>query len=143
MLAIGHLHWIIYKDALGFLLIALATFWIGQKLFPNDAEFRYAAMAIGAGLVFLAFVNAVAMWFKQWITEMAVTNRRVIYKHGFIMRHTAEMNMNKIESVTVSQSIIGRLLNYGTVHIRGTGEGLEHLHKISRPVALRNSIVAR
>jgi uncharacterized membrane protein YdbT with pleckstrin-like domain len=95
-----------------------------------------------SGLILLAasmllFAKA---WFDQWITEIAVTNRRVIYKRGFIKRYTVEMNMEKIESVTVTQSILGRLLDYGTIHIRGTGVGMEHLHKIASPISLRNCI---
>jgi hypothetical protein len=73
-------------------------------------------------------VFAAVAWFNQWITEIAVTNLRVIYKWGFIRRHTAEMNMGKVESVTVSQTILGRLLNYGSIpygqkieRIEGTG----------------------
>ena len=53
------------------------------------------------------------------------------------------MNMSKVESVTVDQTMLGRLLGYGTVHIRGTGEGIEHLHRIASPLELRNAIVAR
>jgi hypothetical protein len=49
-------------------------------------------------------------WFKQWTTEIVVTNHRVIYKKGFIRRHTAEMNMDKVESVAVDQTIMGRVL---------------------------------
>jgi uncharacterized membrane protein YdbT with pleckstrin-like domain len=52
-----------------------------------------------------------------WITEIAVTDRRIIYKRGFINRHTEEMNMDKVASVDVDQSILGRILDYGTVHV--------------------------
>ena len=71
-----------------------------------------------------------------------MTSRRVIYKRGFIKRYTAEMNMDKVESVVVTQSILGRVLGYGTIHVRGTGEGIEHLHDIRAPLALRNCIIA-
>jgi hypothetical protein len=63
-------------------------------------------------------------WFRWWITEIAVTNRRVIYKKGFIRRRTNEMNMDKVESVQVD---LGRMLDYGNVTILGTGEGFETL----------------
>jgi uncharacterized membrane protein YdbT with pleckstrin-like domain len=72
-----------------------------------------------------------------------VTNLRVIYKRGFIERNTVEMNMDKIESVGVTQTIVGRLLDYGSIHIRGTGEGIETLRKMAAPVLLRNCITAR
>ncbi len=61
-------------------------------------------------------------WFKRWTTEIDVTNRRIVYKRGFIKRHTVEMNMDKVESVDVDQSVLGRLLNYGDITIHGTGD---------------------
>ena len=79
----------------------------------------------------------------RWITEFAVTDRRVIYKCGFISRHTVEMNMDKVKSVDVDQSLLGRLLNYGTIHVLGTGEGIESLRRIAAPLALRNAITAK
>ena len=91
----------------------------------------------------LGVVVGIMAWFKQWTTEIVVTNHRVIYKKGFIRRHTAEMNMDKVESVTVDQTIMGRVLDYGAVDIRGTGEGFEHLHGIGSPLVLRNAILAR
>ena len=78
----------------------------------------------------------------RWITEIAVTDRRVIYKRGFITRHTVEMNMDKVASVDVDQSILGRMLDYGTVHVSGLAaskttnadvvRGIEHLHRSRR-----------
>ena len=52
------------------------------------------------------------------------------------------MNMDKVESVQVGQSILGRMFDFGTVKILGTGEGFEALRTVARPIALRNSIVA-
>jgi uncharacterized membrane protein YdbT with pleckstrin-like domain len=73
--------------------------------------------------------------------EIAVTNRRVIYKKGLVRRQTNEMNMDKVESVQVDQSILGRLFDFGTVKILGTGEGFESLRTIAGPIKLRNSII--
>ena len=83
-------------------------------------------------------------WFVRWITEFAITDRRVIHKRGFIWRITAEMNMDKVETVDVGQSILGRLLDYGMIHVRGTGSGEGIIVKrIASPVALRNAITAK
>jgi uncharacterized membrane protein YdbT with pleckstrin-like domain len=97
---------------------------------------RYTAYA----LALVAVVLLIQEWFEWWVTEMAVTNRRVIYKKGLVRRQTNEMNMDKVESVQVKQSIVGRMLDYGTVTILGTGEGFETLRTIASPIALRNSI---
>jgi uncharacterized membrane protein YdbT with pleckstrin-like domain len=82
-------------------------------------------------------------WFHRWTTETDVTDRRVVHKTGFIKRRTFEMALDKIESVDVSQSILGRLLNYGDVTILGVGEGKETISAIASPLAFRNSITAR
>ena len=83
----------------------------------GDGLISFTAIAFGV-LFVVSFLYA---WFIRWITEIAVTDRRVIYKRGFITRHTVEMNMDKVASVDVDQSILGRMLDYGTVHVIGTG----------------------
>jgi uncharacterized membrane protein YdbT with pleckstrin-like domain len=47
------------------------------------------------------------------MTEIVVTDRRVIYAHGFIQRHSVEVHMDKIESVDVDQGMLGRVFDYG------------------------------
>ena len=56
-------------------------------------------------------------WFHRWTTETDVTNLRVVHKSGFIKRRTFEISLDKVESVDVTQSIMGRMLNYGDVTI--------------------------
>jgi uncharacterized membrane protein YdbT with pleckstrin-like domain len=143
VLKLGKLHWIIYKDAaLGFIL-SLVSFWVAGTSYRLPEGAGMAMAGAGAILLLASIGIAIAAWFNQWITEIAVTNKRVIYKRGFIRIYTAEMNMDKIESVTVTQSIVGRILDYGSIHVRGTGEGMEHLHGIRAPLALRNCITSK
>ena len=78
-----------------------------------------------------------------WRTKVAVTDQRVIYKRGLIRRHTVEMNLDKIESVDVDQSIVGRLFGYGTITIRGTGQAVEPLRDMADPLQFRSAILAR
>ena len=70
-------------------------------------------------------------------SEFAITNKRVIIKTGLISRKTLEMNLQKIESVNVNQSILGRILGYGDLYIIGTGGTKEIFTKISRPITFR------
>jgi uncharacterized membrane protein YdbT with pleckstrin-like domain len=76
------------------------------------------------------------------MTEIAVTDRRVIYARGFIQRHSIEVHMDKIESIDVDQSMLGRLFDYGDVTIHGTGTTLEPLRDVDRPIAFRNQVTA-
>ena len=72
-------------------------------------------------------------------SEFAVTNKRVIIKVGLISRRTLEMNLSKIESVNVNQTIIGRLIGFGTIVVIGTGGTKEPFERISNPMQFRRS----
>jgi uncharacterized membrane protein YdbT with pleckstrin-like domain len=99
------------------------------------------------GLIAIGALGAIVAWFRAWLrrmtTELAVTDRRVIFKRGLVRRHTVEMNMDKVESVDVDQSVLGRIFNYGDVTVRGTGASIEPLRLIDDPLAFRSCVTAR
>jgi uncharacterized membrane protein YdbT with pleckstrin-like domain len=134
-----NLHWFVYLPALLALLLAagLGVWWY------QDGQTN---VLLGMGtIVFMtaAILLGLSGWLKRFGTEIAVTPFRVIYKRGLIRRSTTEINMDKIESVDVDQSIFGRLFSYGTVTIRGTGEAVEPIRDIADPIAFRNAIMVR
>lgn len=79
---------------------------------------------------------------RQWTTEMAVTNKRVIIKMGLISRRTMELNLNRIESVQVDQTFYGRIFNYGTMVFIGSGGTREVFDRIAHPLEFRKAIQA-
>ena len=136
-----NVHWIFYLPAIGAWLVA-AVLLVVARMFIQDfvVLFCLAAAAIaGLAALYLTF----RAWFRRWTTETDVTNLRVVHKEGFIKRRTFEMSLDKVESVDVNQSILGRILNYGDVTIRGVGEGVEKISTIASPLAFRNFITAR
>ncbi|HWC92040.1 MAG TPA: PH domain-containing protein [Pseudolabrys sp.] len=133
----GRLHWIVYVPAAFLLLLALAA------LTRVDNSTGWLWLSIAGLLAAAGGIMLFKAWFHRWTTEIDVTDRRVVYKHGFINRHTVEMNMDKVESVDVDQSILGRLLDYGDITIRGTGETWETLKMIGAPLKFRNHVTAR
>ena len=88
--------------------------------------------AVGIGLIFLIWA-----YISYKTTEFAVTDKRIIAKTGLISRNTVEMFLDKVESLNVTQTVPGRILNYGTVTIRGTGSTSEPIKNISGPLDLR------
>jgi uncharacterized membrane protein YdbT with pleckstrin-like domain len=70
-------------------------------------------------------------------TELAVTNKRVIAKFGLIRRNTVELRLDRIEGLRVNQGILGRIFNYGSVVVSGTGGTQEPIPAISRPMDFR------
>jgi uncharacterized membrane protein YdbT with pleckstrin-like domain len=129
------IHWIVYWPGILVSLLAVVAYWCSEtQQWPGIWRFTAYALAL------VAVVLLIQQWFQWWITEIAVTNRRVICKKGLIRRQTNEMNTDKVESVQIDQSIVGRILDYGNVTILGTGEGFGSLRTIASPIALRNSI---
>ena len=96
----------------------------------TSACFGVAVFVVAALAAWRRWLSFLRAWFRRWTTEIAVTDRRVVLKRGFIRRHTVEMNMQKVESVDVDQTQLGRLFDYGTVTIRGTGSTLESFRMI-------------
>jgi len=94
-----------------------------------------AATIAVAGIIWLA-----SGLIRRSSTELAVTNRRVIAKFGFIRRSTVELNIAKIESVRVEQSLLGRMLGYGSVYVTGTGSTMDPIPYISKPIAFRQAV---
>ncbi|MSQ19276.1 MAG: PH domain-containing protein [Betaproteobacteria bacterium] len=89
------------------------------------------------GLLVLAWV-----YVKVKATEVAITTKRIIVKEGLISRSTVEINLGKVESVRVDQTILGRMLNYGTLVIAGTGMAAAPIQGIANPLAFRKQFMA-
>jgi uncharacterized membrane protein YdbT with pleckstrin-like domain len=138
----GRVHWLIYGRALIFLgltILLLAGCLVVSQSPDNGLSTALAIAALVTGVIsLLCFVGAAI---RRATTEIVVTDRRVIYKKGLLSRHTVEMNISKIETVDVEQSIAGRVMGFGTVLIRGTGAGFEPLRRIADPLALRSAIL--
>lgn len=101
----------------------------------------HPGVRIGAFLCFLAGLYMFAqMMVIKATTEIAITNTRLIYKQGLIARHVGEMSIDRIEGVNVLQGILGRMLGYGSVIVRGMGVGEVMLPPISEPVDFRKAI---
>jgi uncharacterized membrane protein YdbT with pleckstrin-like domain len=135
---VGRLHWLIYSNAVLLLVIALAIALLAAEL--TDPTQRQLVLLVALVVVVLGALVFLGAWIRRKATEIVVTDRRIIYKRGFIARRTVEMNISKVETVDVEQSIAGRLLGYGTVLIRGTGESLEPLRHVEAPLTIRNAI---
>ena len=138
VLAIGRMHWIVYLRGLILAIVGLILI-----LAPVGPGLSLATSIVGAIILLFGLWSLAGAWIEQATTEIAVTTRRVIQKRGLIRRQTGEMNMEKVESVIVDQSILGRIFGYGSIVVRGTGSGIEGLHHIADPIALRSSIVVR
>ena len=121
----AHTHWIIYSWAFIFTLV-----FILYMVLPEPKELRWA----------FAILTSLA-WLISWIiadsVEFLITNRRVATRTGIIQKNSQETLLEKVETVGVHQDIFGRLLNYGTVTVIGTGGSHDVFKRIAHPLELR------
>ena len=134
-------HWMFYLPAMA-AWFAVLVLLILSRLATVDGVI-VLCWAAAAVVALAALYWTFKAWFHRWTTETDVTNMRVVHKTGFIKRRTFEMALDKIESVDVDQTILGRLLNYGNVTINGVGEGKETIRTIASPLAFRSAITTR
>jgi uncharacterized membrane protein YdbT with pleckstrin-like domain len=135
---IGGLHWTIYRDAISFAVLGVATLIFYATLSGDQA---FVVLVVGGFFLVLAVLAFIRSWFIRITTEIVVTDKRIIHKVGWIARRTEEINITKVETVDVSQGITGRIFNFGTVLIRGIGGSWEPLRRVASPLALRNAII--
>jgi len=135
------LHWRIYIHTI---LLAIACITLaGAAVYTSDNPNISLALGIAAVIFALLALSAgLRAFIRRATTELAVTDHRVIYKSGLLSRHTIEMNRDKVESVDVDQSLLGRIFGYGTVIVRGTGGSLEPIRNIGDPLTFRTHITA-
>jgi len=91
----------------------------------------------GVGLLLLLW-----MWLKCITTEISITNKRIISKVGIFNRSTMELRLDKIESIKVDQRIMGRILNFGSITIAGTGGDKTPLESIADPLQFQKQFMS-
>ena len=126
ILRAGKFHWI--ENAYAWIWTVLAAlFWI----------FGRSSVLLALPLTFVSLW----LWIRIWTTEIAVTNKRLIYKRGLIWQNIQELGMHKVEEVTFRQGLIGRMLNYGHLVCSGTGGNRIRLPAISAPLEFRRAMM--
>ena len=127
------------KHPLNIILVVMVTiiFLVLFFVFLSSAAARWI---FGLGFVALALIVSIMFWMRQrdiWV----VTNQRVIDERGIFSLYSMESPLDKITNVSVSQSLLGRVLCYGLVQIQTAGEaGVTEEAKIMQPRAFREAI---
>jgi len=122
--------------------------WIAQRFVPGAppgplAEpWVWLPLGLGGLLLVWGLFRLVTHLGRAGTTEMLVTPRKIVFRSGFFSRQTIEMVNSKIETVQVDQSFLGRIFDYGTIIITGTGGSLEPISMIAHPRALQQAIRA-
>jgi uncharacterized membrane protein YdbT with pleckstrin-like domain len=101
----------------------------------------WTVLSLGVGII-ITGPWMLAIWLRQKSTDLVVTDRRLIHKTGLIGREVVEHRLSKIETINVDQSVLGRVLNYGTVKVTGTGLSAIAFARIADPLGFKRAIEA-
>lgn len=138
------LHWVVlYRSIFVDTVFSLAGLgllgWavVGKHTQRGEAQ---AAGIAGFTLIVLGGIILALAAMRRNATEMAVTNKRVIIKVGYLTKRTIELFLSKVESVEVEQSVTGRMLGFGSITVRGTGGTNEPFSHVADPLEFRRQV---
>lgn len=134
-------HWVAWLEfVFVFCTLGMAAVfcWLlaAQMYADAETELAYATAAVGAVLAAFPFY----VYLKLALTEMACTSRRVVFKTGIISIKTAEIKIDKIESIQIEQTFAGRILGYGDICFSGTGTAKVEFFKVDNPWQIKPQI---
>lgn len=136
-------HWVVFIPSIAILWLTLWVFLylpnlmlLNQPLW-HDFTFHQVISMILAIIGMIALLRAYLFYTTS---EYGITNKRVIMKRGFIQRHSTEVFLSKIEGVNIHQSFTGRILNYGSIIIVGTGGTTDYYSSVPNPVKFRKYV---
>jgi uncharacterized membrane protein YdbT with pleckstrin-like domain len=133
-------HVIIFSPAILWVIVSLvfflsANFFTAMQIFGTSIPGLFGDISLIVALLygFISYLTYIS-------SEYGITNKRVLMKVGFIRRNSLEILLHKIESIYVQQSILGRVLNYGTIVIAGTGGSKDPFPYIPDPLMFRRKV---
>ena len=129
-----------YQARLHWLPFLPAYFFGGLAALAAVAGLSMQSWALAIMQFALAAVLLLWAYITQSTSEFSVTDKRVIIKVGWIRRRTLETMLGKVEGIGVEQGLIGRLFNFGTIIVAGTGGTKEPFRNISRPLEFRHHV---
>jgi Bacterial PH domain len=139
------LHWLVMLGHIVvgcFLLAFPGALLLYYALSGNDLARGTTQVIEGAGVALLICGIVVVLFgmARRNSTEMAVTSRRVVIKTGLTSRKTIEMLLNKVESIEVNETTLGKLLGYGSIVVVGTGGSTEPFRNVAHPLEFRSQV---
>jgi uncharacterized membrane protein YdbT with pleckstrin-like domain len=150
----ARLHWVIFLRPFFLLAISLSLLVTGKSVIPNNLlsqvppeintftlyELDMLRLLGAAIFILFGFPAWISAFVRKISSEFGISNKRVLIKLGFIKRNSFETLLSKVEGIGVVQGIFGRILDFGTIIIRGTGGSKEYFHKIANPLEFRKHV---
>lgn len=73
------------------------------------------------------------VWLSYAHSEITLTNRRLLYRTGFIARASGELPLANVEGIVIFEPLLGRLFGFGTVGVTSVGGVQYPMRFIGKP----------
>ena len=109
----------------------------------SGLSFDYTLLVGGVVLiVYGMYMIIYSVGFKLG-TKIFLTDDRIIVKFGCFSREVVELKHSQTESIEVWQSFLGKMFDYGTIRISGTGGGVAPMTMIKHPLQFKEKILTQ
>lgn len=88
----------------------------------------------------IAFIWGCLVAITYAFSSVTIKQKHVILESGLWIRQTVDIPLDHIESIDIRQTILGSLLNYGSITITGTGGSRQVIHHLNHPLTCRRHI---
>ena len=147
LIRVATIHWIIFVPGMTFTLMGGAIGFLSHDVvraaFGDDFVSSIGRAVAGVGMAFalLGLGLLIGAMVRQSSTELAITNRRLIAKYGFISRSTFELMLSRVTGANFEQSITGRILGYGTILVHGAGGDVSPFNGLADPQGFQRTLI--
>lgn len=118
--------------------VALAIYKI-QLWMPIFQNFSVTLSVLFFLVGIVLFINSYTIAYS---TELAITGRRIVAKHGIATVTTTEIDRRKIAGVVINQTPLGQMFNYGKINIRGYTGDITGFPPIAQPYEFQKYVNA-
>jgi len=143
VLLITRQHWFLLASAIFVecvaILIIFAAAVAAAVAFP---PFIILIVAVGFLLLMLplgTMTRDILVWTNR---QYLVTNRRVMQIAGIFNKNVTDSSLEKVNDVKMSQSVLGRMFNYGDIEILTASElGVNLFRQIENPIGFKTAML--
>ena len=125
-------------------IIAGLSLWLGSLFDPSGISGGIRSLLSIVTVVLFVGGLAVFIWtaLRYINQEYALTNRRVIQVEGVLNRNATDSSLEKINDAVLSQSIFGRMFDFGDLTVLTASEsGIEKMRMLRSPVVYKKKML--
>jgi len=140
-------HWIVLSANFVINLFIFVVIWVLYAAIGGLGPGSVGDFLLNSRAFILVLLLIPIVWFgweflQWWAEEYLVTTHRVVQTEGLVNKHTKDSALEKINDITLNQSVLGRVLNYGDLEIiTGSDVGTNILRRLAQPVEFKKTLL--